>query len=414
MKPRCKRCDKKNLECIYIEDHRANRIKSVRNRMVANVPITELDEDYDGDGNLPLCPPAAPSGSSSSAYSSSSGYSSGSVFDSAGPPSSSISPASEVPRLPYPIYVPPRIPPLARPSLSQPGTSADTSVQGSSSIDPVAAIACALGLTDAQTVVPTQPTATGSGFASYQHNLLHPQQAHPCVPDILNLGSQHAQSMRPPSCLPYVLGSGEPPYMLFATSQRNSSHSPQECIAGMHRPHSTPLTAGIHHAPIGPSRGPVQRLAAVAKEIEPPFLHAPPPMGRDRSSGSSSSSRPHGARSGAQTPSDYFALPLPLGPQSQLLSGSERSAQVGTDLNLPPPMQQGTKSDGVASGLKQMNLESMASGGVSLPGSLVSAAISGQDWEGGYALEYEDWFNSFVGEALPDSLPSSGDLSFCR
>lgn len=71
-----------------------------------------------------------------------------------------------------------------------------------------------------------------------------------------------------------------------------------------------------------------------------------------------------------------------------------------------------TKSDGVASGLAAMNLESMASGGVPLPGSLVSA-ISGQDWEGGYALEYEDWFHSFA-SGLPDSLPSGGDLSFYR
>ena len=71
-----------------------------------------------------------------------------------------------------------------------------------------------------------------------------------------------------------------------------------------------------------------------------------------------------------------------------------------------------TKSDGVASGLAAMNLESMASGGVPLPGSLVSA-MPGQDWEGGYGFEYEDWFHPFA-EGLPDSLPSGGDLSFYR
>ena len=177
----------------------------------------------------------------------------------------------------------------------------------------------------------------------------------------------------------------------------------------MPRPRSTPLTQDMHHASMHPSHGLGQRLAAVAKEMEVPLLFAPPPpLGRDRSS--SSSSRPYGARSGAQTPTDYFSIPLPAGSHSS--SGNSQPQEAAqTAASIPPPMQV-TKSDGVASGLAAMNLESMASGGVPLPGSLVSA-ISGQDWEGGYALEYEDWFHSFA-SGLPDSLPSGGDLSFYR
>ena len=210
-KPRCKRCDKKKLECVYVEDHRANRLKGMRSRMVSSVPVTELDEDYDGDSTLPPCPPAGPSYSSSSTYSCSSGYSSGSLLDSAAPPPSSSSPPSEAPRLPYPIYVPPRIPPLAGPpSIPRSGTDANTSVQGPSSVEPSVAIARALRLSDAQTAVPAQPTTTGSGLISYQQNALYPQQVPSCVPYLSNIGSQQAQHMQPHSCLPYVLWSGEP------------------------------------------------------------------------------------------------------------------------------------------------------------------------------------------------------------
>ncbi len=208
-KPKCKRCDKKDLDCVYIEDHRANKLRGMRSRMVASVPVTELDEDYDGDSNLPPCPPpAAPSYSSSSAYSCSSGYSSGSVLDSAAPPPSSRNAASEGPTLPFPIYVPPRVPRLDGPSIPRSGTGVHASAQDASG---VAAIARVLGLTDAQTAVPAQPTATRSDLASYQHqyNFAPPQQAHSCVPDILQLGSQQTQHMQPPNYLPYVLVSGE-------------------------------------------------------------------------------------------------------------------------------------------------------------------------------------------------------------
>ncbi|PIL24286.1 transcription factor [Ganoderma sinense ZZ0214-1] len=388
-KPKCKRCDKKNLECVYIEDHRANRLRGMRSRMVASVPVTELDEDYDGDSTLPPCPPARPSYSSSSAYSCSSGYSSGSLLDSALPPPSSRSSTSETPSLPYPIYSPPRIRPLAGLSLiPQSGTGANGSAQNPSGVDSSTAISRALDFTDAQTAVSTQPTATGSGLMPYQHNALHPQQVPSCVPDHLNLGSQQAQNMntQPSSCLP-----------------------PPRGISGMSTPRSTPLTQDMHHASINPSRGLGQRLAAVAKEMEVPLLFAPPPpLGRDRSS--SSPSHPQGARSGAQTPTDYFSIPLTAASRSS--SGNSHAQQVAQMVQGVPPPMQPTKSDGVASGLAQMNLESMASGGIPLPGSLVSA-MSGQDWEGGYGLEYEDWFHSFAG-GLPDSLPSGGDLSFYR
>ncbi|EJF66145.1 hypothetical protein DICSQDRAFT_165844 [Dichomitus squalens LYAD-421 SS1] len=368
-RPTCKRCDRQEVECVYIAEHRANKWKRMQNRVPRPM---DLDEGYDGDGTgaLSPCPPADSSRSSSSV--SVSAYSSGTAVDSRAPPQGSGCGSADTLCAPSMFYVPP---PLAGSSLPRPSSVGD--VQASAQL-PSGSFA---GGNDAM----AGPSSTLRSSVSSQ-----------------TIAS--GTSLPPPTLC--VTGASSPRSQQPLSNEPNGFLHPQQCRTRIPTPHSTPLATTTDHATrAGDVADVVERLIYLAKEQDLQCRNGPPPLGRGSSSSSSNAS---GARSGAQTPSDYFALPLPAGsdPPTGLYS-----KQAARDMLAVPGQAEMARSDSVATGFSQMALSSssLSSCGASVADSLASGT-SGQDWGDDYcSLEYEMYFHS---SGLPDSVPS--DVSFHR
>ena len=166
------------MECVYAEDHRANKTRRKKNHMLESIPAShELDEDYDGEGTdtLPPYPPSGPSWSSSSTFSSTSAFYSGDAVNSAAPPEVSRCGSSETPCPPSTVYQRPSIPPLARPSISLPSDISAPRAAVQSSFDALTGATEGLdGLASTLPVMPFQSTTTDIVSASSQDAALPP------------------------------------------------------------------------------------------------------------------------------------------------------------------------------------------------------------------------------------------------